>query len=181
MANTTLFSSIKSKLLRTDSTNEAGGRAYALAPKHALAQMAATGCFNGVFYASAESQLDEMRKLIDQVDDNAFLAKLAVYARERAYMKDMPAALLVVLSKRDTELLHRVFDRVVDNGRILRTVFQMVRSGQFVRRPAREGASVPAKREPAAGAVRRGNGFQERSLGKTTRADGALRWLPTSP
>ena len=41
-------------------------------------------------------------KLIDQVDDNVFLAKLAVYARERAYMKDMPAALLVVLSKRDT-------------------------------------------------------------------------------
>ncbi len=55
-----------------------------------------------------------MRKLIDQVDDDIFLAKLAVYARERAYMKDMPAALLVVLSKRDTELLHCVFDRVVD-------------------------------------------------------------------
>ena len=104
MANKTLFSSIKSKLPRADSYNEAGGRAYKFTPKHALAQMAATGCFNGVYYASAQSQLDEMRKLIDQVDDNVFLAKLAVYARERAYMKDMPAALLVVLSKRDTEL-----------------------------------------------------------------------------
>src|SRR5690606_38386329 len=103
------------------------------APKHALAQMAATGCFNGVFYASAQNQLDEMRKLIDQVDDDVFLAKLAVYARERAFMKDMPAALLVVLSKRDTELMHRVFDRVVDNGRVLRTMFQMTRSGQFGR------------------------------------------------
>jgi 60 kDa SS-A/Ro ribonucleoprotein len=48
-------------------------------------------------------------------------------------MKDMPAALLVVLSKRDTQLLHQVFDRVVDNGRMLRTLFQMVRSGQFGR------------------------------------------------
>ncbi len=133
MANTTLFSSIKSKLPRTDTVNEAGGRAYQFTPKHALAQMAATGCFNGVYYASAESQLDELRKLIDQVDDNVFLAKLAVYARERAYMKDMPAALLVVLSKRDTQLLHRVFDRVVDNGRVLRTMFQMIRSGQFGR------------------------------------------------
>lgn len=109
MANKTLFSSIKSKFTRTDTVNEAGGRAYKFTPKHALAQMAATGCFNGVYYGSAESQLDEMRKLIDQVDDNVFLAKLAVYARERAYMKDMPAALLVVLSKRDTELLHRAF------------------------------------------------------------------------
>ncbi len=46
-------------------------------------------------------------------------------------MKDMPAALLVALSVRDTELMHRVFDRVVDNGRVLRTMFQMIRSGQF--------------------------------------------------
>jgi len=133
MANKILFSSIKSKLVRADTTNEAGGRAYKFAPKHALAQLAATGCFNGVYYAHAEAQLDELRKLIDQVDDNVFLAKLAVYARERAYMKDMPAALLVILSKRDTKLMHRVFDRVVDNGRVLRTMFQMIRSGQFGR------------------------------------------------
>ena len=90
MANKSLFSSLKSLLPRTDSYNEAGGRAYKFTPRHALAQMAATGCFNGVYYASAQSQLDEMRKLIDQVDDNVFLAKLAVYARERDYMKDMP-------------------------------------------------------------------------------------------
>lgn len=133
MANTSLFSSIKSWLPRATATNEAGGAAYRLAPKHALAQIAATGCFNGTYYASGESQLDELCKLIDLVDDNVFLAKLAVYARERAYMKDMPAALLVVLSKRDSALLHRVFFRVVDNGRVLRTVFQMVRSGQFGR------------------------------------------------
>jgi len=133
MANKTLFSSLKSFLPRATAVTEAGGAAYQLAPKHALAQIAATGCFNGTFYASGASQLDELKKLIDQVDDNVFLAKLAVYARERAYMKDMPAALLVVLSKRDPALLHRVFSRVVDNGRVLRTVFQMVRSGQFSR------------------------------------------------
>lgn len=134
MANKNLFSSVKSLLPKANSTNEAGGAAYKLAPKHALAQLAATGCFNGVFYARAEDQLDTLKQLIDQVDDNFYLAKLAVYARERAYMKDMPAALLVVLSTRDTELMHRVFDRVVDNGRVLRTVFQMIRSGQFGRK-----------------------------------------------
>src|SRR5512134_623724 len=104
MANKTLFASLKSLLPRAMVRNEAGGRAYQFAPKHALAQLAATGCFNGTFYATAETQLDELRKLIDQVDDNVFLAKLAVYARERAFMKDMPAALLVSLSKRDTQL-----------------------------------------------------------------------------
>ena len=134
MANKTLFSSRTSTLPRANTVNKAGGRAYQLAPTHALAQIAATGCFNGVYYTSAQSQLNEVRALIDQVDDNEFLAKLALYARERAFMKDMPAALLVVLSTRDTQLAHRVFDRVVDNGRVLRTVFQMVRSGQFGRK-----------------------------------------------
>jgi 60 kDa SS-A/Ro ribonucleoprotein len=134
MANKTLFSSVKSNLPRTDARNEAGGPAYALAPKQALAQVAATGCFGNAYYTSAEGQLDTLRALLDQVDDNLFLAKLAVYARERAAMKDMPAALVVALSTRDPALLHRVFDRVVDNGRVLRTVFQMVRSGQFGRK-----------------------------------------------
>jgi 60 kDa SS-A/Ro ribonucleoprotein len=134
MANKSLFQSLKSLLPRADARNEEGARAYQLPPKHALAQVAATGCFNGVFYTDASQQLDTVRQLVDQVDDNPFLAKLAVYARERALMKDMRAALLVTLSKRDPALASKVFGRVVDNGRMLRTVFQMIRSGQFGRR-----------------------------------------------
>lgn len=133
MANKTLFSSAKNILPRANAVNEAGGGAYSMAPKHALAQMAATGCFNGVFYARAERQLEEMQRLIAQVNDPVYLAKLAVYSRERAFMKDMPAALLLALSKQDTEFMHSVFDRVIDNGRVLRTLFQMIRSGQFGR------------------------------------------------
>jgi 60 kDa SS-A/Ro ribonucleoprotein len=125
MANKSLFSSIKSWLPRAEATNEAGGPAYQLAPKHALAQLTATGCFDGAYYATAENQLDALKRLIDLVDDNDYLTKLAVHAREGAHMKDMPAAIVVALSKRDTALLHRVFERVVDNGRVLRTVFQM--------------------------------------------------------
>ena len=131
MANKSLFASLTNRLPRANAVNEAGGRAYKLEPKHALAQVAATGTFGNAFYSTAETQLDEVLKLIDEVDDNQYLAKLALYAREKAFMKDMPAALLVALSVRDTELMHRVFDRVVDNGRVLRTVFQMIRSGQF--------------------------------------------------
>ncbi len=131
MANKSLFGSLTSRLPRASAVNEAGGCAYKLEPKHSLAQIAATGAFGNTFYSTAEKQLDEVLKLIDEVDDNQYLAKLALYAREKAFMKDMPAALLVALSVRDTELMHRVFDRVVDNGRVLRTVFQMIRSGQF--------------------------------------------------
>ena len=131
MANKSLFASMLSRLPKANAVNEAGGLAYKLEPKHALAQVVATGTFGNAFYSKAETQFDEVLKLIDEVDDNQYLAKLALYAREKAFMKDMPAALLVALSVRDTELMHRVFDRVVDNGRVLRTVFQMIRSGQF--------------------------------------------------
>ncbi len=131
MANKSLFASLLGRLPKANAVNEAGGRAYQLEPKHALAQLASTGTFGNAFYSTAETQFDEVLKLINEVDDNQYLAKLALYAREKAFMKDMPAALLVALSVRDTELFHRVFDRVVDNGRVLRTVFQMIRSGQF--------------------------------------------------
>src|SRR5262249_8430068 len=129
--NKTLFANVKS---RATAINEAGGRAYRLPPKHALAQLAATGCFNGVYYSDAETQLATLLALLDQVDDSVFLAKLAIYARERAYLKDIPAALVLMLSKRDSKLFHVVFDRVVDNGRVLRTLFQMLRSGLFGRK-----------------------------------------------
>jgi 60 kDa SS-A/Ro ribonucleoprotein len=131
MANKSLFSRMKALFPRATARNEAGGPAYALEPKHALAQFAATGCFNGTFYADAETQLDTLKSLIAQVNDNVFLAKLAVYSRERAYLKDMPAALTATLAARDTVLFQQVFDRVIDNGRVLRTLFQMIRSGQF--------------------------------------------------
>ena len=88
MANKTLFRSIAGKLLpHTDSTNEAGGQAYRLDPKHALAQYAATGCLNSTFYATAQVQLDAVLKLTEQVEPE-FLAQTALYARRDGFMKE---------------------------------------------------------------------------------------------
>jgi 60 kDa SS-A/Ro ribonucleoprotein len=131
VANKSLFQGIKSIFKKADTRNEAGGIAYSLSAKHQLAQLAATGCFNGTFYATAEDQLNTLLTLAGAVNDNTFLAKLAIYSRERAQMKDMPCALTALLAGRDTALFHKVFDRVIDNGRVVRTLFQMIRSGQF--------------------------------------------------
>src|SRR5262249_22495276 len=98
MANKNLFANLKSLLPRADARNEAGGLAYPLPPRHALDQLAASGCFNGSYYSDAEHQLAALLALVEQVDDNVYLAKLALYSRQRAFMKDMPAALLVLLS-----------------------------------------------------------------------------------
>ena len=131
MPNKSLFHSKTNTDLTADARNEAGGDAYRLPHQHALSQLAATGCFNGTFYGTDEAQLNAVLSLVGQIDDDTFLAKLAVYARQRGRMKDMPAALVVILASRDTELMHRAFDRVIDNGRMLRTLFQMIRSGRF--------------------------------------------------
>lgn len=114
-----------------DALNEAGGLSYQRPAKEALAQIAATGCLSNTFYAQADQQLDTVLQLIQQVNDNVFLAKLALYSRERAMMKDMPAALCLALARRDRDLFRKVFPRVVDNGRVLRTLFSLLRSGRF--------------------------------------------------
>jgi 60 kDa SS-A/Ro ribonucleoprotein len=101
MANKNLFKSIAGKMLpATDTLNAERAPAYALSAKHALAQLAATGCLNRTFYASAEDQLAKVLELCAQVEPE-FIAKTAVYARERGRMKDMPALLCAVLSVRD--------------------------------------------------------------------------------
>jgi len=129
MANKTLFQSLIGALLpKSDAVNDAGGKAYALLPKQALAQYAATGCLNGTFYAGAEEQLDTVLTLAQTVEPE-FLAKLAIHARQAGHMKDMPALLLAVLAVRDVQLLKRVFPVVCDNGKMVRTFVQIMRSG----------------------------------------------------
>lgn len=133
MANTNLFQSIKNRFTKTDTHNEAGGIAYTLTPKQQLAQLAATGCLNNTFYADAQSQLDQVLKLAESLDAE-FIAKTAVYARQKGFMKDMPALLLAVLAQKDVNMLVRVFDQVVDNGKMLRNFAQIIRSGAVGRK-----------------------------------------------
>jgi 60 kDa SS-A/Ro ribonucleoprotein len=129
MANSRLFQSLMGALIpRATARNEEGAPAYTRTPQQALAQMASTGCLNSTFYAAAEDQLETVLGLVEAVAPE-FVAKTAVYCRERGLMKDMPALLLAVLSRRDPRLMDRVFDRVVDSPRMVRTFVQIVRSG----------------------------------------------------
>jgi 60 kDa SS-A/Ro ribonucleoprotein len=133
MANKSLFASLRGALLpRADAVNEEGAPAYAYEPRHMLAQLAVTGCLNQTFYAGGEAQLGNVLALTKDVDP-AFVAKCAIYARERG-MKDMPAVLLATLSVNAPDLMVRVFDRVVDNGKMLRNFVQVMRSGQVWRK-----------------------------------------------
>ncbi len=133
MANKTLFASLRDSMIpQTDTVNSENAPAYALAPKQALAQYAATGCFGRTFYATAGEQLTRALELcealVDQ-GDTEFVARVAIYSRTQSFMKDMPALLCAWLSAREPRLHEAVFARVIDNARMLRTYVQIVRSG----------------------------------------------------
>lgn len=111
--------------------NRAGGRAYQLGEKAALAQYAATGTFNDSFYSTGEAQVAEVLAIMAKVEPE-FIGKVAVYARTAGRMKDMPALLCAHLATRGDEglsILKRVFPTVIDSGKMLRNFVQIIRSG----------------------------------------------------
>ena len=55
MVDKSLFASMLGRLPKANAVNEAGGLAYKLESKHALAQIAATGTFGNAFYSTAET------------------------------------------------------------------------------------------------------------------------------
>jgi 60 kDa SS-A/Ro ribonucleoprotein len=97
-------------------------------PRHRLAQIAVTGTLNQTFYADAAEQLDGILEAAMECEPE-FVAKTAIYARQRGYMKDTPALLLAWLSMLQTPDFGLAFERVVDNGKMLRNFVQIMRSG----------------------------------------------------
>jgi 60 kDa SS-A/Ro ribonucleoprotein len=68
MANRSLFASYVGKLLpKANAQNREGAPAYALSPKHQLAQIAATGTLSRTFYAAAREQLEDVTGLAGQI------------------------------------------------------------------------------------------------------------------
>ncbi|WP_338758530.1 hypothetical protein [Massilia sp. METH4] len=127
--NPQLFETIKGIFLPpANAANAENAPAYVLSPRHQLAQYAATGCLNTTFYANAEDQLAAVLALCADIDDD-YIAKVALYAREAGFMKDMPALLVAVLAARRAPQLEAVFQRVIGNGKMLRNFVQVVRSG----------------------------------------------------
>src|SRR5688500_748762 len=134
MANKGLFASAMARFLPApDALNREYAPAYAYGPEHKLAQLAATGTLQDNFYSGAETQLGEALDAA-RACDPSFVAKAAVYARGRGAMKDMPALLTAWLTIADPDFSVPVFERVIDNGRMLRSFVQIMRSGAVGRK-----------------------------------------------
>lgn len=136
MSNKKLFASkgsSKKAVKPTNAVNNAGGSAYSLSDKAALAQLAMTGCFGGTYYTSDKDQLQKVLELANKLPVE-YVAKLAVYAREQGLMKDMPAVLAAVVAGKDSDLLGKIFPKVINNPKMLRNFVQVIRSGVTGRR-----------------------------------------------
>jgi 60 kDa SS-A/Ro ribonucleoprotein len=121
MANKNIFSQPRVR-------NHAGGIAYQKSAEQTLAQFAMTGTFGDTYYVSGKNQLEVVLEKANQVSDE-FIAKLAVYGRQKGLMKDMPALLCAILVARQSEFADAVFWKVIDNAKMLRNFVQMMRSG----------------------------------------------------
>ena len=133
MANKGLFATAIARLLpATTAINREGASAYAYGPEARLAQLSATGSLSDSFYATAETHLAEALAAA-RACDPLFVARAAVHARKAGAMKDMPALLAAYLTVADPDLGVRAFHGAIDNGRMLRTYVQILRSGQVGR------------------------------------------------
>jgi len=178
MANKTLFQTVRGFFTPpADTVNEAGGAAYKLTPKAALAQYAATGCFSNTFYADAGEQLDKVLELARELDAE-FVAKVAIYARTTGFMKDMPALLAAILSTMDKELFEKVFPRVIDNGKMLRNFVQIMRSGAVGRKSL---GSLPKRMVREWFETRKAEAIFKQSIGQSPSFADVLKMVHPKP
>jgi 60 kDa SS-A/Ro ribonucleoprotein len=178
MANKNLFQTVKGMFTpKADAINEAGGTAYKLSPKAALAQYAATGCFSHTFYADASEQLEKILELTKELDAE-FVAKVAIYAREKGFMKDMPALLVAVLSTKDKVIFEKTFPRVIDNGKMLRNFVQIMRSGAVGRKSL---GSLPKRLVREWFETRKAEQIFKQSVGQTPSFADVLKMVHPKP
>lgn len=103
---------------RVDRTvNRAGGEAYTMPAKEELYSAVVTTMVAPKFYESETEILKRIKNLVSTVakTDPEFVAKLAVYAREKMYLRTVPLVLAVELAKvhSGSSIVSKTLERVV--------------------------------------------------------------------
>jgi 60 kDa SS-A/Ro ribonucleoprotein len=78
---------------KTLTTNLAGGEAFSQTDELSLVSLLLTSFVNDQFYRDAKTSLDELRKLASKIKDKEFVAKAAIYARDKFGMRSITHAL----------------------------------------------------------------------------------------
>ncbi|WP_400190461.1 TROVE domain-containing protein [Hymenobacter sp. B81] len=100
-----------------DVVNHAGAAAYSLTPQLELYAAVATAALSDQFYEKADTRLQRLRELVAK-NEPLFVARLAVYAREKMHLRTVPLVLAVELARlhRGDNLVSRLVARVVQRA-----------------------------------------------------------------
>lgn len=82
----------------TKTKNHEGADAYGLDPRLELYSAVVTTILSNKFYEKEDDRIARIRMLLPKVDPT-FVAKLAVYAREKMYLRSTPVMLAIELAK----------------------------------------------------------------------------------
>ena len=83
---------------KTLTENLAGGQAYSQSTEMALVSLLLTSFVNDQFYREAKDTLQDLKKLSEKVKDKEFVAKSAIYARDKFGMRSVTHALAAELT-----------------------------------------------------------------------------------
>ncbi len=100
---------------KTLTENLAGGQAYSQSNELALVSLLLTSFVNDQFYRNSQTTLDELRTLVSKVKDKEFVAKAAIFARDRFGMRSITHALAGELTSQlnGAEWGKKFYDKVV--------------------------------------------------------------------
>ena len=114
-----MFFNRKAKTVKTTTVtvNHEGAKAWTMTPAMELYTAVVTSTLSDKFYEKAGDRVERIRQLIEK-NDPAFVARLAVYAREKMYLRTIPLVLAVELAKkhRGDGLVSQMVERVVQRA-----------------------------------------------------------------
>ena len=98
-------------------TNYEGAKAYRLTPEMELYTAVVTSTLSDKFYENGGERVERIKVLMAKCDPK-FVANLAVYAREKMYLRSMPLILAVELAKinKGNDLVSRTVTRVIQRA-----------------------------------------------------------------
>ena len=110
---------------KTLTENLAGGQAYKQSNELALVSLLLTSFVNDQFYRGAQDTLKELKSLSEKVKDKEFVAKSAIFARDKFGMRSVTHAIAAELTSQlngaewGKDFYNKVVVRVDDMTEIL--------------------------------------------------------------
>lgn len=114
--------------------NSAGGRAVSLSSEEGLAKIICVGMLGDkMTLVDEQSLISSIENLLPQCREE-FIAKLAIYAKNQAKMKDVSSYLLAYLASIQSKYGPKVFSEIITDVSVLKKFIKFVRSGKTSRK-----------------------------------------------